>query len=156
MDNPSTVTRRALITAGGVTVVSAGTLVLAACTPSGASTANTNGSSGAGSNSTATTPKIAAETEVAKLADIPVGGSISTKIGDAPVLLAQPTAGKVVCFSAICTHQGCIVSAAATEFDCPCHGSRFDAATGTVLQGPAVNPLNPVAVSVSGGSVVTS
>jgi Rieske Fe-S protein len=99
---------------------------------------------------------MAAGTEVAKLADIPVGGSVSTKIGDAPVLLAQPTAGKVVCFSAICTHQGCVVNAASAEFDCPCHGSRFEAATGKVIQGPAVNPLNPIAVTVSGGSVVMS
>ncbi|MCU1576274.1 MAG: hypothetical protein JWP70_978 [Leifsonia sp.] len=155
MDNPPTVTRRALITAGGVTVVGAGTLVLAACTPSGVGNAASNGTSGSAGGASAA-PTTAAGTEVAKLADIPVGGSVSTKIGDAPVLLAQPTAGKVVCFSAICTHQGCVVNAASAEFDCPCHGSRFEAATGKVIQGPAVNPLNPIAVTVSGGSVVTS
>jgi Rieske Fe-S protein len=155
MDNPPTVTRRALITAGGVTVVGAGTLVLAACTPSGVGNAASNATSGSAGGASAA-PTTAAGTEVAKLADIPVGGSVSTKIGDAPVLLAQPTAGKVVCFSAICTHQGCVVNAASAEFDCPCHGSRFEAATGKVLQGPAVNPLNPIAVTVSGGSVVTS
>ncbi|HEV7564643.1 MAG TPA: Rieske (2Fe-2S) protein [Microbacteriaceae bacterium] len=155
MDNPPTVTRRALITAGGVTVVGAGTLVLAACTPSGVGNAASNGTSGSAGGASAA-PTMAAGTEVAKLADIPVGGSVSTKIGDAPVLLAQPTAGKVVCFSAICTHQGCVVNAASAEFDCPCHGSRFEAATGKVIQGPAVNPLNPIAVTVSGGSVVMS
>jgi Rieske Fe-S protein len=144
-----------LITAGGVTVVGAGTLVLAACTPSGVGNAASNGTSGSAGGASAA-PTTAAGTEVAKLADIPVGGSVSTKIGDAPVLLAQPTAGKVVCFSAICTHQGCVVNAASAEFDCPCHGSRFEAATGKVIQGPAVNPLNPIAVTVSGGSVVTS
>ncbi|MDQ1583408.1 MAG: hypothetical protein QOF36_1462 [Microbacteriaceae bacterium] len=158
LDNSPTVTRRALITAGGVTVVGAGTLVLAACTPSGGSNANPGGSAGSSGSSgsssgTATAP---AGTEVAKLASIPVGGSVAAKIGDAPVLLAQPTAGNVVCFSAICTHQGCVVSAAAAEFDCPCHGSRFEAATGKVLQGPAVIPLNQIAVSISGDTVVTS
>ncbi|MDQ1577025.1 MAG: hypothetical protein QOH55_2175 [Microbacteriaceae bacterium] len=155
MDNASPVTRRALITVGGATVVGAGTLVLAACTPAGSSTANANGSTST-SGGTAAAPKTAPGTEVAKVADIPVGGSISAKIGSDPVVLAQPTAGTVVCFSAICTHLGCIVNAASTEFDCPCHGSKFDAATGKVLQGPAVVPLNSIAVTVSGGSVVTS
>jgi Rieske Fe-S protein len=155
MDNASPVTRRALITVGGAAVVGAGTLVLAACTPAGSSTANANASTST-SGGTAAAPKAAAGTEVAKVADIPVGGSISAKIGNDPVVLAQPAAGKVVCFRAICTHLGCIVNAAATEFDCPCHGSKFDAATGKVLQGPAVVPLNSIAVTVSGGSVVTS
>ena len=32
--------------------------------------------------------------------------------------------------------SGCVVAAAGNEFDCPCHGSMFDAATGDVDQGP--------------------
>jgi Rieske Fe-S protein len=94
--------------------------------------------------------------DVAALADVPVGGSIDATINGQPALIAQPTAGQVVAFSAICTHQQCVVAAAGSEFDCPCHGSKFDAATGDVLNGPALEPLSPIAVSVSGDRIVAA
>ena len=42
-----------------------------------------------------------------------------------------------------CTHMGCLVrfNAAERSWDCPCHGSRF-AVDGSVLEGPAVRPLD--------------
>jgi Rieske Fe-S protein len=59
-----------------------------------------------------------------------------------------------VCFSAICTHEGCTVLRSGNRLDCPCHGSVFDALTGAVLNGPAAEPLPRIPVRVTGGKVV--
>jgi glycine/D-amino acid oxidase-like deaminating enzyme/nitrite reductase/ring-hydroxylating ferredoxin subunit len=50
--------------------------------------------------------------------------------------------GKLHAFSAVCPHLGCVVRWDACEktWDCPCHGSRFDA-LGCVLNGPAISDL---------------
>jgi glycine/D-amino acid oxidase-like deaminating enzyme/nitrite reductase/ring-hydroxylating ferredoxin subunit len=53
--------------------------------------------------------------------------------------------GKLHLCSAVCTHLGCHVHWNSTEqcWDCPCHGSHF-APDGTVLNGPALSPLERV------------
>ncbi|MEO8881490.1 MAG: Rieske 2Fe-2S domain-containing protein, partial [Gemmatimonadaceae bacterium] len=47
--------------------------------------------------------------------------------------------------TAVCPHLKCIVHWNTLEksWDCPCHGSRFDA-YGKVFTGPAVSSLAPV------------
>lgn len=137
--------RRSLITTGGVALLGSSAVVLAACAP---------GQPGTGGRSPDDSAQLPAGTELALAADIPVGGTAAATVDGHEILLARPAEGTVVAFSAICTHQGCVVAAAPTEFDCPCHGSRFEAATGEVLGGPAVRPLNAIEVTVVDGAVV--
>jgi Rieske Fe-S protein len=87
---------------------------------------------------------------LAAAAEVPTGGGVI--VGN--VVLTRDAAGNVHGFSAVCTHQGCTVdSVAAGAISCPCHGSKFDAATGAVVNGPADKPLPPVTVTVRGDDI---
>jgi Rieske Fe-S protein len=85
--------------------------------------------------------------------DVPVGGG---KIIPGPnVVVTQPVANTYKGFSAVCTHQGCIVATIANgTIDCPCHGSQFSIKDGSVVHGPAPSPLPPVTITVQGTSIL--
>jgi len=93
-----------------------------------------------------------AEDRLAPLADVPDGGGLV--LTDQKVVLTRD-GSTVHGFSAVCTHQGCLVrDVRGGEIHCPCHGSAFDATTGAVVQGPADEPLQVVDVEVRDGEVV--
>lgn len=132
--------RRTLLAAAGT----AGLLAVAACTSQPDDDPTTSGAGeGAGG-------------VIADVSEIPVGGAIAatTSAGDA-ILLTQPTAGQVHAFSSICTHAGCTVEPGDGDLSCPCHGSRFDLATGDAIQGPATDPLPKVAIAVGDDGAIT-
>ncbi len=76
-------------------------------------------SSEAGSDGTATPGGDA----LASAADVPVGGCFV--VSGAKVVVTQPTEGDFKAFTAVCTHQGCLVeSSTEGEIPCPCHAQQ--------------------------------
>lgn len=90
---------------------------------------------------------------LAKVADVPVGGGVVSADG---VLVLQLTQGQFTAYDAACPHQGVRVSPPDSSGTITCHGhnSHFKAADGSRVDGPAPGGLTPVAVKVSGDTVV--
>ena len=89
---------------------------------------------------------------LASAADVPVGGCLV--VPDAKVVVTQPTKGDFKAFTAVCTHQGCLVETSSDgEIPCPCHASRFSLEDGSPLSGPATAALAPVEISVDGDTI---
>ena len=143
--------RRQLVVAAGA---GAGALAVTACSAASNSSSSADTGSSSGSSSGGSAAGGSGQV-LATLADIPVGSAVAAKDpAGKPIVVAQPAAGKAVAFSAICTHMGCTVAPAGPQLACPCHGSRYNASTGQVLQGPAPKPLASVPVHVEDGKVV--
>jgi Rieske Fe-S protein len=159
-DSTANTTRRTVVAAAGTAGLAA---ALAACGGSGSGSGSTASSPAPESSPSAGTPSgggaqapgtgsKAGGAALAETAEIPVGGG---KIfADEKVVVTQPSKGTFKGFSAICTHAGCALSQVKNgTIDCPCHGSKFHIADGSVAQGPALKPLAPAEISVEGNSI---
>jgi Rieske Fe-S protein len=154
------VTRRRVL--GGVVVAGAAVPVLAAC-GGGDDTSST----APADDSAQKKPKDSTKDKPAKGADDNGGGSADAlaKTSDIPVdggkvfnaqkvVVTQPKQGDFKAFTAICTHMGCTVSKVQHgSIMCPCHGSKFSAADGSVQGGPATSPLAAKQIKVDGDSI---
>ncbi len=123
----------------------AGSPAVASSPPAGTASGGASGTASGGSG--------AASSVLAKTTDIPVGGGkiLTTQ----KIVITQPQAGTFHAFTAICTHQGCIVDQVADgTIDCPCHGSKYSAVNGSVVNGPATLPLAAVKITVQGTSII--
>lgn len=140
------VNRRRLIQAAGIAGGLAGIGLTSACSrdndeSSGERNAESDGDSSGGAVTVAAS-------------EVPVGSGV---VVDNTYAVVQPSEGDFRAFSAICTHQGCTVGTfTETEIVCPCHSSRFSTADGSVLSGPAEEPLPAAQVAAAGGELTIS
>lgn len=94
----------------------------------------------------------AAENGVGSASGVAVGGGAIFEA--AKLVVTQPAAGTYKAFTAVCTHQGCIVSTISNgTIICPCHGSTFSIKDGSVINGPATKPLAEQKITVTGGTI---
>ena len=144
-------------TMGGVAAAGIGVPLLAAC---GGEDTATDAGSGSGSStpsSRAAAPSGSASAEggatgFTTTADIEVGGGAI--FPDEEIVVTQPTEGEFKAFSAVCTHQGCLVSSIEDgDIICDCHGSHFSIEDGEPDSGPASSPLEEVAITVTGDQI---
>ncbi len=148
--------RRAVLrTAGMLGAGGVGAAALAACGGSTTPTTSGGGGGGAAAAPSSSSSSSAGGTPF-KAADVPVGGGVVN--ADAKVVVTQPTAGAYKAFSAVCTHQGCIVSKVADgTIHCPCHGSQFDISTGAPTSAsPAKKALPAKTATLNGGTVTVA
>lgn len=90
--------------------------------------------------------------DVAKTA-VPVGGSVILD----KFIIAQPTAGNYVAYSATCPHQFQKITVAEGEtVRCTAHGSVFNINDGSVMSGPALRGLREVQLTEEGDRLVAA
>jgi len=158
--------RRTLLRVAGLTgVVGAVGVGLAACGGSSPAPAGTeaqnpaaptagSGTSAAGAPSTQA-GQAGQGTELAATSKIPVGGGLI--FPNQKVVVTQPAAGTFKAFSSTCTHMGCQVNQVTNGLiECPCHGSQYSIADGSVKAGPAPRPLPSEPITVQGGQIFLS
>lgn len=94
-------------------------------------------------------------TPVLAVAELAEGEPRRVTVGDAPVLLVR-AGEKVYALAETCAHLGGPLSEGKLEdgaIECPWHGSRFELATGRVLDGPAAMPQPCFAARIRNGQV---
>ena len=147
--------RRAL---SGSAAVAVGVPLLAACGDDSTSSADPSSSSSSTPSESSTptedggSASASGGAALASTSDVPVGGCFV--VAASKIVLTQPTEGDFKAFTAVCTHQGCLVESS-TEGDipCPCHASKFSLEDGSPQSGPASSPLAAVEITVDGDSI---
>ena len=82
-----------------------------------------------------------------------VGGAARVESNAGLFLVSRTSDTTFTVIDGVCTHEGCTISGAtATQYVCPCHGSRYNL-TGQVQQGPAKANLRQYASTFTDGVV---
>ncbi len=110
------------------------------------------GCGGGGDDSVDDKPDVEKGTALASTSEVPVGGGLV--LSDDKIVITQPTEGEFKAFTAVCTHQGCLVSEVTDgEIRCTCHGSSFSDENGEPVDGPATSALAEVTIEVDGDQI---
>lgn len=92
--------------------------------------------------------------EMGAASAVGVGKTAKLTHGSTTVIVSQPSSGEYKAFSTVCTHQGCQVQVQdSNRIVCPCHGSEYAVADGSVVHGPAEEALTSYPVQVKGGKI---
>ncbi|MFI1151834.1 Rieske (2Fe-2S) protein [Streptomyces sp. NPDC020817] len=146
MSDPTPTARRTVLAAGAAVALGGGTLT--ACGGEAKSPKSEPGSPSTSETAAPSSPAAGPGKALLKSSAVPVGGG--TVLKDEKLVVTQPTAGSFRCFTAVCTHQGCLVNKVeAGTIDCPCHGSKFQITDGAVAHGPATRPLAEKQITVA-------
>jgi Rieske Fe-S protein len=136
-----------------VAVTGAGGALLTACGGGSDDTAGAEGSASSSDGGSSPSSSESAGGALVATSKVPVGGGVILE--EQRIVVTQPTDGTFKAFSAVCTHQSCTVASVKNgTITCPCHGSAYSAADGSVKNGPATRALKEISVSVEGGQVV--
>ncbi|WP_316527122.1 Rieske (2Fe-2S) protein [Kitasatospora brasiliensis] len=133
-----TASRRTLL-CGAAALAAGGTVAVTGCASSAGEKGPAKGS-------------LKGPVDLGPASEVPEGGGKVYR--EQKVVVTQPTAGEYKAFDARCTHAGCLVDQVKNDqILCPCHGSRFAAADGTVKEGPAKTALPAYTVTVEAGNL---
>jgi arsenite oxidase small subunit len=154
------ISREKFVRLAGTVGVGVAAASISACGSSSGSESGGSGDSGSdGEKSAAKTTSEKSGSSggsgIAAESDVKPGSAAKFKDGGEDAVLVHLENGDFVAYSAICTHQGCVVAFKDGQLACPCHGSVFDPSNGgEVVTGPANQPLPEIAVKVQDGNVV--
>lgn len=157
------ISREKFIRLAGTIGVGATVASVAACGGSSGSSGGGGSDSGGSSSGGDSGEKSAAEkpeqdsgaSAIAAEADVAPGSAVKFKDAGNDAVLVHLDSGDFVAYSAVCTHQQCVVAYQDGQLACPCHGSVFDPANGgEPTTGPAQTPLTEIPVKVQDGNVV--
>lgn len=136
-----TVSRRRFIAvvAGAAVLSGCGVATVAPSTP-GPTASDATAAATQDAPSTGATPSPAMEAA----ASLAAGQGEVVTVGGQAVAIYKDPQGQVALLSPRCPHMGCQVAwnPSASTWDCPCHGSRFNA-DGSLKHGPATKGLSP-------------
>ena len=93
---------------------------------------------------------------VAKVGELAAGEMKLVEAGARAIVLLN-VEGELYALDNECTHAGCDLADGDLEgniLECPCHGSKFNVATGAVENPPAEEPVPTYAVSIDGDNVL--